>query len=121
MKRRSIAGCILATIFTCGIYGLFWIYDLTNDINFVSKEDDGTSGGMVVLLSIVTCGVYTVYWAYKMGGKIDTIKSGPDGQQKKDSSILYLILALCNYFTGISFLILLAIMQDDLNKIIDNC
>ena len=55
-----------------------------------------------------------------MGQKMDEIKNGPDGQFKRDSSILYLILAICNYFTAVSFFILLAIMQDDVNKIADN-
>ena len=57
IKRKNIAVCILLTIFTCGIYGLFWIYSLTESVNLALNERNGTSGGMVVLLTIITCGV----------------------------------------------------------------
>ena len=65
IERRNIAVCIVLTLVTCGIYGIYWIVCLTNDVNTVSGDVNGTSGGMVVLLTIVTCGIYGIYWAYK--------------------------------------------------------
>ena len=64
IERRNIAVCIVLTLVTCGIYGIYWIVCLTNDVNTVSGDVNGTSGGMVVLLTIVTCGIYGIYWAY---------------------------------------------------------
>ena len=55
IERRNIAVCIVLTLVTCGIYGIYWIVCLTNDVNTVSGDVNGTSGGMVVLLTIVTC------------------------------------------------------------------
>ena len=54
IERRNIAVCIVLTLVTCGIYGIYWIVCLTNDVNTVSGDVNGTSGGMVVLLTIVT-------------------------------------------------------------------
>ena len=75
IERRNIAVCIVLTLVTCGIYGIYWIVCLTNDVNTVSGDVNGTSGGMVVLLTIVTCGIYGIYWAYKQGEKLDFTKN----------------------------------------------
>ena len=74
IKQRNIGICILLSIVTCGIYGLYWFVVLTDDINQESGETDATSGGMSLLLTIVTCNIYGWFWAYKMGEKVDIIK-----------------------------------------------
>ena len=106
MKQRSIAIAIILTIVTCGIYGLYWMVQLNNDINTLAEEDNATSGGKVILLSIITCGIYSIYWNFKMGERVDRIK-GSDGS----SHILYLIL--CIIGLGI---VNFALMQDTINK-----
>ena len=50
---------------TCGIYGLYWLYTLTEDVNKLTGDPNATSGGIVILLSLVTCGIYSWYWLYK--------------------------------------------------------
>ena len=75
IKQRNIGICILLSIVTCGIYGLYWFVVLTDDINQESGETDATSGGMSLLLTIVTCNIYGWFWAYKMGEKVDIIKN----------------------------------------------
>ena len=44
IQQRSIAVCIILTIVTCGIYGVYWFICLTNDANTASNTF-GTSGG----------------------------------------------------------------------------
>ena len=56
VKQRNIALCIIFTIITCGIYGIYWFICLSNDANTVSQTA-GTSGGMAFLLTMVTCGM----------------------------------------------------------------
>lgn len=51
IKQRNIGICILLSIVTCGIYGLYWFVVLTDDINQESGETDATSGGMSLLLT----------------------------------------------------------------------
>lgn len=74
IQQRNIAVCIILSIVTCGIYGLYWLVCLTNDTNTAAGTTDGTSGGMVLLLTIVTCNIYSLYWGYKQGEKIDIAK-----------------------------------------------
>ena len=110
VQNRSIAMCVVLSIVTCGIYGLYWFVTLTDDTNIVSNEPNGTSGGMALLLTIVTCGIYGWYWAYKQGEKIDRAcmaRSMP----ASNSSVLYLLL--CIFGLGI---VAYAIMQDKLNQ-----
>ena len=111
IERRNIAVCIVLTLVTCGIYGIYWIVCLTNDVNTVSGDVNGTSGGMVVLLTIVTCGIFGIYWAYKQGEKLDFTKNNR-GIPSSNSGVLYLILQIFGF--GI---IAYALMQNELNKL----
>ena len=104
-KRREIALCIVFTIITCGIYGLYWMAKVQDESLYASQES-GTSGGMVVLLSIVTCGIYGLYWMYTLGKRIDKITQNPSGS----SNIIYLILSICGL--GI---VSLCLAQNELN------
>ena len=112
IQQRNVAVCIILSIVTCGIYGIYWFIVLTDDANAVSMSaGSNTSGGVAFLLSLITCGIYGLYWMYKQGEKIDQAK-----QQKNipssNSGILYLILAVVG-FSIISY----ALMQNELNKL----
>ena len=111
IERRNIAVCIVLTLVTCGIYGIYWIVCLTNDVNTVSGDVNGTSGGMVVLLTIVTCGIYGIYWAYKQGEKLDFTKNNR-GIPSSNSGVLYLILQIFG-FVNIAY----ALMHNEMNKL----
>lgn len=109
IKEKSIALCIILSIVTCGIYGIYWFVCLTNDVNYVSGEE-GTSGGLAFLFTLITCGIYGLYWAYKMGDKLDIAKQ-KRGIPASNGGILYLILFM---FGGI---IAYALIQNELNKL----
>ena len=109
VQQRNIAVCIILTIVTCGIYGLYWFICLTDDTNTVYGQQ-GTSGGMALVLTLVTCGIYSWYWMYKQGDKLDDAKAAR-GMAGGNSGILYLILAIFG-FGIVSY----ALMQDSLNK-----
>ena len=112
IERRNIAVCIVLTLVNLRkFYGIYWIVCLTNDVNTVSGDVNGTSGGMVVLLTIVTCGIYGIYWAYKQGEKLDFTKNNR-GIPSSNSGVLYLILQIFGF--GI---IAYALMQNELNKL----
>ncbi len=92
VKERNIAMCVILSIITCGIYGIIWFVNITDDVNTVSG-DFKTSGGMAFLLSIVTCGIYGLYWMYNQGRKIDMAKNNK-GIPASNSGVLYLILSI---------------------------
>ena len=76
VKQRNIALCVIFSIITFGIYGIYWFICLTNDANELAPEEATASGGMAILFTIITCGIYSIYWVYKQGKKIDAAKGG---------------------------------------------
>lgn len=109
IEKRNIAVCIILSIVTCGIYGIYWFIKLNDDTNTASRTY-GTSGGMAFLFTLITCGIYGIYWAYKQGEKIDAAKNSR-GIPSSNSGILYLILSIF----GLS-IVVWALMQSELNQ-----
>ena len=94
VKERNIVVCIILSLLTCGLYGIYWFISLTNDTNKVANVSD-TSGGLAFVFTLLTCGIYGWYWAYKLGQKLD-IAASNNGRPVNNHSILFLILtALC--------------------------
>lgn len=105
IQPRSIVLAVLLSIITCGIYSLYWIYRITEDLNLLTGNYRATSGGMVVLFTIITCGIYGLYWAYKMGQNCSMINGDASG------GALNLILAIF----GLQ-IINMALFQDTINR-----
>lgn len=110
IENRNIAVCIILTIVTCGIYGIYWLACLVNDVNAVSGRQDELSGGMVALLTIVTCGIYHLYWAYTAGEKLDAVRHSR-GLPVQSNGVVYLLLSLFG-FSVVAW----ALMQNELNR-----
>lgn len=74
MKKddRSFGMYLVLTILTCGIYGIYFWYMMTEDLNAMCYGDgeDSPNYIVVILLSIITCGIYQFYWLYKQGNRI---------------------------------------------------
>lgn len=87
MKERSVVSVLLLTIFTCGIYGIYWTYVMTEDLNEREPEDPLMNYILSILLSIITCGIYGIYWLYKFYKKIDSVTG-------EDNFVLNFILSL---------------------------
>ncbi|MDD4372035.1 MAG: DUF4234 domain-containing protein [Anaerostipes sp.] len=104
---RNIALCIIFSVITCGIYGIYWVIKLNDEVNQIAGEREATSGGMVFLFSVITCGIYFIYWNYKMGERCDKIKGAVGGS----SNILYLVLCIFGFS-----IISECLMQDIINK-----
>ena len=107
IRRRSIALAIIFTIITFGIYGIYWMIRINDEVNQLANEPEATSGGLVFLFSLITLGIYSFYWLYKMGERCDAIR----GEWNGSRPILYLVLGLVG-FSIISY----ALIQDVINK-----
>lgn len=70
IERHDITLRILFTFLTCGLYGLYWMAQVTNDVHAVSGKPQCAGGGKAVLFSVLTCSIYTYYWIYKIGGEL---------------------------------------------------
>ncbi len=108
MVRRDVVVVILLTIFTCGIYGLYWI--LVNNSDARNNEGfDGPTGIVLLLLTIVTCGIYMFYWRYKITQHLS-------GEEDANRVLLYSLLGLIP-FVGLVFAILALVeMQKVFNE-----
>ncbi|MBQ6857593.1 MAG: DUF4234 domain-containing protein [Lachnospiraceae bacterium] len=105
IKPRSIPLAIIFSLLTCGIYGIYWLVCLNDDINTLTGNQSDTSGVMVVIFTLLTCGIYGWFWMWKTGEKVDKMRGSAN------SNIAYLILGI--FGLGI---VAYALMQDAINK-----
>lgn len=122
VRYGNIASQIIVTVVTCGIYGFVWLSSLADDVNELSGQDEknNLSGAMTVLFTILTCGIYRIYWAYKAGEMIDKSKKDRGMSSSDNLAIVYLVLAVLSYFTGITGIVMYALMQDEINKFVND-
>lgn len=106
VKERNIVLAIIFSILTCGIYSIYWMVKLNDELLELSNEK-GNSGVAVILLTLITCGIYGIYWHYKMGGCVNKIK----GNGSND--IIFLVLSLFGF--GI---VNYVIAQDAINNVV---
>ena len=88
---RNVVVCILLSIITCGIYGIYWMYNLNQYACYAAPQEWNTDGLLVILFSILTCGIYGIYWNYKMGKAYARINGG------SDNSLLFILLSLFGF------------------------
>ena len=110
VKEKNIPLCVVLSFLTCGIYGIYWMLELTRDVDTVSQNPTPRNGGMVILLSLVTCGIYTYFWMYKNGELLEQTNNRTR-IASASNPILFLVLTLVGF--GI---VNYVIMQADLNK-----
>lgn len=111
LKKRGVLLSIVLTFVTLGIYGIFWMANLSNDISdYLNEENEGWKE---VFFSIITCGIYALYWNYKKGKQIADAQEKA-GIRATDNSLIYLLIG----FVGFGF-IPMWVIQADMNTIID--
>ncbi|MDE7213454.1 MAG: DUF4234 domain-containing protein, partial [Anaeroplasmataceae bacterium] len=63
MQKREIVTVILLSIFTCGIYALYWNYTTAEALNNEVEDGEPLRNYIVaILLGVITCGIYLLYW-----------------------------------------------------------
>ena len=93
VQKRNVATAIILSLVTCGIYGIIWFIQMTNDANTVANKPNATSGGMAFILTLVTCGIYGFIWAYQLGAKLDDAYAAK-GLATGNRAIVYLLLTI---------------------------
>lgn len=109
VQNRNIVVCILLSIITCGIYGIYWFIVMTDDVARVNQNPD-LSGVKSFIFTLITCGIYGFYWNYKMGKELSEAGT-KNGKTISDNSVLYLILSIF----GLS-IVSYCLIQNDLNS-----
>ncbi len=107
---RSIPLYLILTVFTCGLFNLYWNYRQMVACNDMLGEDE-FSFWMWFLLSLVTCGFYHIYYQYRMGSVIVEIQREQGERENKDLPVISLI------FSFIFPIIVDCIHQNEINKL----
>lgn len=113
MEKRNIGLAIVFTMITCGIYGLYWLYKMTEEVHCLVGRRTTASGGMVILYTLLSCGIYSFYWMYKMGETMTEAKMMRGMHADQNSALLYIILAI--FALGI---VSEALLQSSINDVI---
>ena len=105
IKERNIITCILLSLITCGIYGIYWMIMLAKES--VSVKDPADSGilEIVLMLFVPFLGIFLCEKKFAEG-------CDARGIAHTDNSILYLILGL----VGLG-IVGVCMLQNDLNKV----
>lgn len=79
------------TIITCGLYGLYWIYLMTKELQENLEKPD-----LNPVLELVLCFIpfYVFYWVYKVSLLIDDARVKA-GLAKDDKAIINVALMVC--------------------------
>ena len=112
IEKRNIVTCIILSIITCGIYGIYWFVVMTDDVAKVTG-DNTITGAKAFLFTLITCGIYGYYWAYKMGRNLFDY-SNKYNLNIADNSMIYIILQIF----GLS-IVNYCLIQNDLNTLAD--
>lgn len=96
IQQRNFVTMILLSIVTCGIYGIYFWYKYSEDMNTVcaGDGDETQSYIIVILLSIVTCGIYGWIWYYKLGNRLqaNAPRYGLAFQENGTTILLWMLL-----------------------------
>lgn len=96
VKEKSIGLCVVLSLVTCGIYGIYWLYTIAHDLNDLCEsqnQEKGADPGLVVVLSIVTCGIYLLYYLWKAGKMVSSLTRS-NGHHPSDDSIVLMVLSI---------------------------
>lgn len=110
LKQRSVAEVIILTIVTCGIYGLYWVYDTLNSMEQITGAEGSVSSVVVLLLCIFFSPVGYLLYGMCADEQINAIKAAR-GKQQVDNKIMYMLLG---FFIPI---VLIPIVQDEINRL----
>jgi len=117
MTYRNPALVVVFTILTCGIYGLYWAWVTDNELN---RETGSDYVPVVdVLLAFVTGGIWLWYVHYRNAEQVHRTLLAR-GIPHDDRSTLIIICDVLSLVIGVGVFIGMALLQDDLNKLVNS-
>lgn len=105
IKERNIVSCILLTLVTCGIYGIYWTVMIAREAVSVKDPADNALLEIILMLFLPFVGIFMTEKKFAEG-------CAARGVAHADNSILYLVLGL----VGLG-IVGMCMLQNDLNKI----
>lgn len=104
IKQRNYLVMVLLSIITCGIYGIIFWYQYTEDLNTVCNGDGKETQNyiIVILLNFITCGIYGLIWMYGIGNRLqeNAPRYGHNFNENGTTVLLWYILGAFLCFIG---------------------
>lgn len=113
-ERRELILAFLLTFVTCGIFGLYLMYKIGDELN----EHSGSSGlnpGLDILLGLLTCGLWFIYARYRYAETLRDL-SVREGGEAQDVTTLCLVLDIAALCFGFTALVSLLVLQNEVNR-----
>jgi len=119
IKQRSLANLIIFSILTCGIYGIYFWYCYTNDMNTVCQGDgkDSPNYIVVLLLSMVTFGIYGIWWFYTQGNRLQSVAPKYNLSFQENGTTVLMWMIFGSFLCGIGTFVALHILIKNMNAI----
>ena len=110
LKNRSIVMVIILTIVTCGIYGLYWVYDTLRSMELETGTEGSVGATVCLLLCIFLSPVGFILFGMAADEQLNMIKAKRNIPQV-DNKVMYMLLG---FFISI---VLIALVQDEINRL----
>ena len=72
VKKRSIVISVILSFLTCGLYGLYWIIKVTNEMNTLLYKKDAT-GGLICICSYTSWALGSLILCWRKTRLIPTL------------------------------------------------
>ena len=86
MKKRGIGRMVILTIFTLGIYAIYWQCSFQGQLKEETGKGFGAWGHFFMILC--TIGIYAIYWQFAAGKRLAMLGA-------TDRSVVYLVFFCC--------------------------
>lgn len=113
-EERNLVFMLILWFLTCGIWGLVAFYQVGSDINAHRRRSD-LNPGLDILLGILTCGAWFIYAVYCYSQALKEM-SQEEGGPVQDVTAVSTVLESVKYFSGITGIISVMILQSELNS-----
>lgn len=117
MTKRHPATVVVLTFLTFTLYAYYWLYRTTKELREETERED-LNPGMDVILTLVTMGLWGI-WAGYRNAKITHEELEARGEKHTDRSIAVAAFGCLTFMSGWAWLVSLALLQDDFNRLAD--
>lgn len=116
IEQREPWKCLLLTIVTCGVYGLYWMYKVMESLSIIKKDYNNEFWKWLVL-SFITCSIYNIYWTYKNAKFLYEVQlKQKTNYIPNDRSMMFMVFFAVTLCLGFPLTILIPFyFQKDLN------
>lgn len=117
MKKRSPIAVVALTLVTFTVYAYYWLYKTTDELKEEAGRDD-LHPLVDVVLAVLTFGLWGLWAAYR-NARIAHEVFEDLGEPHADRSIAVAIFGAFSLVSGWAWLVSMAILQDDYNRLAD--